>query len=118
KESVVPKSSSSVKSSSSTAKSSSSVKSSSSAKSGKSSSSKKKDALEVAAVIPQFRVNVVGRSLQIAGAKVGTSLIVFDMQGKVVLTSNVNAANFTVDLPHAGGYLVRVGLQTNRVNVR
>lgn len=106
KESVVPKSSSSVKSSSS------------SAKSGKSSSSKKKDALEVAAVIPQFSVNVVGRSLQIAGAKVGTSLIVFDMQGKVVLTSNVNAANFAVDLPHAGGYLVRVGSQTSRVNVR
>lgn len=92
--------------------------SSSSAKSGKSSSSKKKDALEIAAPIPQFSVNVVGRSLQIAGAKVGTSLIVFDMQGKVVLTSNVNAANFAVDLPHAGGYLVRVGLQTNRVNVR
>lgn len=106
KESVVPKSSSSAKSSSSKAKS------------GKSSSSKKKDALEIAAVIPQFSVNVVGRSLQVAGAKVGTSLIVFDMQGKVVLSSNVNAANFAVDLPHAGGYLVRVGLQTSRVNVR
>lgn len=106
-------SSSSVKSSSSFVK-----LSSSSVKSDRSSSSSNKNAIEQVVTMPQFSVSVAGRSLQIAGAKVGAVLTVFDMLGKDVFTSRVGAVNFAVDMPHAGTYLVRIDSQIRRVNVR
>ena len=111
------KSSSSVKSSSSSAKSSSSTKSSSS-KAKSSSSSKGKDALPVIGEVPQFSLTVVGRSVQVAGARVGAAYAVLDMQGRVLESGRVNAANFSLAMNRAATYLVRVGSQTQSVNIR
>ena len=111
------KSSSSVKSSSSSAKSSSSSAKSSSSK-AKSSSSKGKDALPVMGEVPQFSLTVVGRSVQVAGARVGAAYAVLDMQGRVLESGRVNAANFSLLMNRAATYLVRVGSQTQAVNIR
>ena len=118
-------SSSSVKakssSSSAKAKSSSSVKakSSSSAKS-KSSSSKggKKNALPAYAQAPLFSLTVMGRDVQIAGATVGSAYSVLDMQGKVIASGIIDAANVNMAMPHAGTFLVRVGNQTQTANIK
>lgn len=111
------KSSSSVKSSSSSAKSSSSKVNSSSSK-AKSSSSKGKDAIVAVEQVPQFSLTVVGRGVQIAGARVGSAYAVLDMQGRVLESGRVNNANFNLVMKRAATYLVRVGSQTQVVNIR
>ena len=125
-------SSSSVKSSSSKAKSSSSsvkaksssssakAKSSSSSAKAKSSSSKggKKNALPAYAQAPLFSLTVMGRSVQIAGATVGSAYSVLDMQGKVIASGTIDAANVNMAMPHAGTFLVRVGNQTQTANIK
>lgn len=106
--SSVKSSSSSAKLSSSSAKSSSSIaKSSSSSAKSSSSSVKKTDAI-IASNFPIFRVSVVGRNVQIANAKIGSKFIAFDMQGRIILTQIVDAANFAVSLPQAGNYIISI----------
>ena len=126
----IKSSSSSAKSSSSKAKSSSSsakaksssssakAKSSSSSAKAKSSSSKKKTALPVMAQVPQFSLLVSGRTMQIAGARVGSKMEVFDLQGHRVLSGSVNSANISVAMPRSGSYLVRIDGQTQNVNIK
>ena len=124
--SVKAKSSSSsakAKSSSSSAKAKSSsssakAKSSSSSAKAKSSSSKKKTALPAMAQVPQFSFLVNGRTMQIAGARVGSKMEVFDLQGHRVLSGSVDAANFSVAMPRSGSYLVRIDGQTQNVNIK
>ena len=122
------KSSSSVKSSSSSAKSSSSVKtSSSSAKSSsskaKSSSSKgksssSKQSLVAQAAVPQFSVEVLGRNVQVAGARVGSAYAVLDMQGRVLSRGRVDSANFNLSMASSGTFLIQVGGQSVVARVR
>lgn len=116
------KSSSSTKNSSSSAvkSSASSAKSSSSTSDKKSSSSKggDKDAIYTIAQAPQFNVSVAGRTLQIAGAQSGAKISVFDLRGNVMFAGFVYASNINVEMPRSGSYLVRIGNQTQRVNVK
>ena len=114
--SSVKSSSSSVQPSSSSAKSSSSSAQSSSSSTKSSSSSK--EALPVMGEVPQFSLTVVGRSVQVAGARVGAAYAVLDMQGRVLESGRVNAANFSLVMNRAATYLVRVGSQTQAVNIR
>ncbi len=106
-------------SSSSSAKpgsSSSSAKSSSSTK--PKSSSSKTDAVVAAAAVPQFSLSVAGRNVQIAGARIGSAYAVLDMQGRVLATGRTVSASMEITVPRAGSYMVRVGNQTKRVNVK
>ena len=107
-------SSSSAKSSSSSAKSSSSGKSSSSECKGKDC----KDALPAIASAPTFRVEAVSRMVQVSGAREGAAYALFDMQGRVLAFGRVSGANFSLPVPTAGMYLVRIGGQSLRVNVK
>lgn len=66
----------------------------------------------------QFNIIVAGRSVQIAGAPAGSAYVVFDMQGRVLATGRTTSANFAVEMPRAGSYMVRVGTQMQRVNVK
>ena len=111
--------SSSAESSSSKAKSSSSKAKSSSSK-AKSSSSKKggKDAIVAQGIAPQFTVSVVGRSVQISGAFVGSAYAVLDMQGSVLVKGRVDAVNFSLPINRTGTYLVNVGNQVQAVAIR
>ncbi len=135
--SSVAKSSSSgnAKSSSSVAKSSSSIQkplsssngsavksSSSNAKSSssslrKSSSSSKTDAI-VQIVDMNMKVNVVGRYVQIDGVQVGSNYTLFDMQGKMLLSGFVDKGSWQIAVPRAGTYLLRVGVQMQKVTVK
>lgn len=92
--------------------------SSSSAKDDKSSSSSKTDAIVAAAAVPQFSLSVAGRNLQIAGARIGSAYAVLDMQGRVLATGRTASASMEIAVPRAGSYMVRVGSQTKRVNVK
>ena len=110
------KSSSSKKSSSSSAKSSSSSKKSSSSSKGKSSSSKQ--SLVAQAAIPQFSVEILGRNVQIVGARVGSSYAVLDMQGRVLRRGRVDSPNFSLSMTRSGTFLVQVGGQSVVARVR
>ena len=117
------KSSSSVKttSSSSKAKSSSSGKTTSSSSKAKSSSSNKgkdKDALPTLTQRPLFALTTIGRDIQIVGARIGSNYDVFDMQGHVIVKGRTNAASFNLTMNHAGLYLVRIGNQAQKVQVK
>jgi hypothetical protein len=70
------------------------------------------------AQVPQFSLFVNGRSMQIAGARVGSKMEVFDLQGHRVLSGNVDAVNFSVAMPRSGSYLVRIDGQTQNVNIK
>ena len=117
--SVKAKSSSSsvkAKSSSSSVKaksSSSSVKAKSSSSSGK-----KKDAIAPVVQIPQFSVIAQQRSVQLIGAPVGARFAVFDVQGHVATAGQVESANFSVNVPRAGGYFVRINGVTKSVKIK
>ena len=129
-------SSSSVRSSSSKGNpvSSSSAKSSSSSEKAKSSSSKRsfipvdfevtcsgkncRTALPVAMESRNFRIDVIGRDLQLSGVEVGVSYTLFDMQGRIVLFGRAGAPRFTISVPHAGNYLLRVGNRQGRIMAR
>lgn len=76
------------------------------------------DALVNKAMLPQFSVEVMGRNLQIAAARVGSVYALMDVQGHTINSGYVDAANFNVAVPNAGTYLVRVGSQTQRINVK
>ena len=108
-----------VTSSSSKAKSSSSGKAtSSSSKAKSSSSSKNKDALPALAQKPQFALTAIGRDIQITGARIGSAYDVFDMQGHVIIKGRTNTASFNLTMNHAGMYLVKIGDQAQKVQVK
>lgn len=112
------KSSSSVKASSSSfAKVSSSSKANSSSSSIESSSSKKTEAV-LATKIPTFSVQVFGRNVQIANAKIGSVYALLDMQGRVLLKGRVGSTDFNISAPRAGAYFVRINDQIKKVNAR
>lgn len=90
--------------------------SSSSAK-DESSSSEKGDAL-IDVGVPHFTVSTVGRNIQIGSARIGSAYAVVDMQGRMLKSGRVNASNFNVVMSSAGTFLVRVGSQTRKVNIK
>ena len=118
------KSSSSVVSSSSKANpvSSSSVKFSSSSAKTKSSSSKGSWFFPIALPhepqVPQFHVLVDGLKVLLTSAKVGSPYALFDLQGRVILSGRVDTPDFTISVPYAGNYLLRMGYQTVRISVK
>ena len=111
-------SSSSAKSSSSSAK----VESSSSGAKVRSSSSKGNwfipIALPKAPQAPQFHISVDGLKVLLTEAKVGSPYALFDMQGRTILSGRVGSSDFTISVPYAGSYLLRVGYQTARISAR
>ena len=68
--------------------------------------------------IPQFSLMTVGRSIQISAARVGAAYVVLDLQGGVVMQGRVAAANFSLNMPRAATYLVRIGSQVQKVTLR
>lgn len=112
-----PKSSSSAKSSSSSKVSSSSKAVSSSSMNVKSSSSKKTNAIIVTGV-PKFSMIVQNRFVQISNARIGSAYALFDMQGRVLQKGRVENTNYSIVVPRAGAYFVRIDDQIKKVNVR
>ena len=74
--------------------------------------------LEKVVPIAKFSATVNGRSLQISGAKVGADVNLLDMQGRVIYNARVDAANFSVNVPQSGVYVLRIGSEQRIVNAR
>ena len=66
----------------------------------------------------KFSALVDGRNLQISGAKVGSQVSLFDMQGRVIYNGHAGASNFSLNIIHSGSFLLRVGTQQQVVNIR
>ncbi|PWJ36950.1 InlB B-repeat-containing protein [Fibrobacter succinogenes] len=69
-------------------------------------------------VAAKFSATVNGRSLQISGAKIGADVNLLDMQGRVIYNGRANDANFSMNAPRSGSYVLRIGAQQRIVNVR
>lgn len=65
-----------------------------------------------------FRVVALDRTLQVSGVKAGSGVSVFDMQGRVLKSFRTEVAEFTVNVPRAGSYIVRIGGETRRISVK
>ena len=79
----------------------------------------KKDALLASRISAGLlKVYAMGRRIQVNTSMTGERFAVYDMQGVVVQNGLVNAASFEIQVPKAGVYMVRVGSQAQRVNVR
>jgi hypothetical protein len=74
--------------------------------------------LEKTTPIAKFSAFVNGRNLQISGAKIGSDINLLDMQGRVIYSSRANTASFSMSVPQAGSFLLRIGSQQKVVNVR
>ena len=74
--------------------------------------------VELKAATPKFGLSAMGRNIKVSGSSLGQKFAVLDMQGKVVRSGVVNAANFEVPVAHAGIYVVRIGSLAQRVRVR
>ena len=74
--------------------------------------------IPVVARAAKFSAVANGRSLQISGAKVGASVNLLDMQGRVMYSGRVDAANFTMNLTRGGTFVLRIGSQQKVVNIR
>lgn len=100
-------------------KSSSSVKpESSSSENNEISSSSEPNSLIMAGLPLQFHISVFDRNIQIAGSRIGAAYALFDMQGRVLHKGLVSEANFNLPVPASGNYLIRVGSQIQKVNVK
>lgn len=66
----------------------------------------------------QFHLSVTGRNIQVAGAPVGSVFAVMDMQGRILNKGRVTSTNSILGMPSSGSYLLRIGNQTQRVNVK
>ncbi|OWV02337.1 InlB B-repeat-containing protein [Fibrobacter sp. UWR2] len=78
-----------------------------------------KQSLRTISTALAFGVRAVNRSLQVYGAQIGAKARVFDMQGRVIARGQVDAGgNVAFEMRRAGNYLVQVGRQAHRVNVK
>lgn len=69
--------------------------------------------------VPSFGVKAAGRTLQVYGAQAGAKVSVFDMQGRVIANGLVNdVGNVALEMSLAGSYLVQVGRQVHRIDVK
>ena len=76
------------------------------------------NSLPIIALAPRLSVVANGRSLQIFGAKLGDNVSLFDMQGRVLYNGRVKVADFSLNAPRTGSFLLRVGTQQKIVNIR
>ena len=74
--------------------------------------------LALVANVAKFSALVNGRNLQISGAKVGSDINLLDLQGRVIYNGRANTASFSMSVPQAGSFLLRIGSQQKVVNVR
>lgn len=64
-----------------------------------------------------FTVATSGRALEISGAKIGSKVMVYDVQGVLVAQDIVTNGTRRIELSRPGSYVVRVNRRTLRVNV-
>ena len=76
------------------------------------------ESLYKVSLMPHFSVRANGMQVQINGIKAGSQYGVYNMLGKVISSGIALSDNLTVNVPTTGSYIVRVGSEMNRVNVK
>ena len=74
--------------------------------------------IPVSARLAKFSVTANGHSLLISGAKIGSQVSLFDMQGRVMYNGRTDVSDFSLKAPRTGSFLLRIGTQQKIVNVR
>ena len=69
-------------------------------------------------MVPHFAVRTNGLQVNINGAKVGSNYAVYNMQGKAVAAGITFSSNISLSVPTAGSYIVRVGSEMSRINLK
>jgi archaeosine-15-forming tRNA-guanine transglycosylase len=57
-------------------------------------------------------------NISVEGAKAGSNIAVFNMQGKLVASGKAIFGNAAVSVPSKGLYMVRVGNKLSKVSVK
>lgn len=91
-------------------------KSSSSSKEKSKSDKEKKDAI-VAFQAPNFHVAVLNRKINVS-ASAGSLYVLTDMNGSVLAKGVVACENFSIAIPNAGRFILRIGSQVRVVNIK
>ena len=76
------------------------------------------ESLYKVSLMPHFSVRANGMQVLINGIKSGSQYGVYNMQGKVISSGIALSDNLTVKVPTTGSYIVRVGSEMNRINVK
>ena len=76
------------------------------------------EAIYKVSLLPSFSVQTAGMQIQINGIKAGSVFGVYDIMGKVISSGIALSDNMSVRVPMAGSYIVRVGSNMRRVNVK
>jgi len=76
------------------------------------------EAIYKVSLLPSFSVQTAGMQIQINGIKAGSVFGVYDIMGKVISSGIALSDNMNVRVPMAGSYIVRVGSNMRRVNVK
>ena len=76
------------------------------------------ESLYKVSLMPHFSVRANGMQVLINGIKSGSQYGVYNMLGKVISSGIALSDNLTVKVPTTGSYIVRVGSEMNRVNVK
>lgn len=97
--------------------SSSEALSSSSSEKTMSSSSESQSAIPLSE-ISQLKISVAGRTLNVFAAKKNSQFLVCDLQGRVLSREKISVENFSVEIPKAGTYLVKVGQETKKFQIK
>lgn len=64
------------------------------------------------------KISVSGMNIAVDGAKAGTDIAVFNMQGKVIASGKATFGNASIAVPSKGLYVVRVGNKMSKVTVK
>src|SRR5574344_503604 len=83
-----------------------------------SSSSSEHSTFVAVSAVPHFTLAVTGRTLNVQNAAVNSRYALMDAQGRVLSRGVVQSAEFTIALPGAGAYFVRIGAATQAVRAR
>ena len=67
---------------------------------------------------PTWSVTVLGRNFHVHAAPIGKSYALFDLQGKVLAKGRIESSEMAISAPRAGGYIVRIGERSVRMNAR
>lgn len=76
------------------------------------------EALPTVAKAARFNLSTANRSILFSGVRVGESLAVLDMQGRVIFSGRTDAANMSLSVARAGRYMVRVGSMAQLISVK
>ncbi len=74
-------------------------------------------AIVSAAQLSMAKISVSGMNITVTGAKAGSDIAVFNMQGKLVASSKALGAQ-SITVPNKGIYMVRVGNKMSKVAVK